>query len=86
MERLKVVNNKFQTISQSRSEYEYIEDEVLAFFPQSKYFQIHFQHCHENTAALQKELHVMQDYVASLDEKLEQIMKMLDDKTNEQLC
>lgn len=86
MDSLNIVkNNKIRNIPKRVSEYEYIEDEVLAFFPQSKYFQIHFQHCHENAAVIQQELYALKEYVVNLEEKLERIMKMLDDKTNNNL-
>mgnify|MGYP000131906279 CR=1 FL=1 len=80
MDRLKAV--KIHKLPQIVSEYEYIQDEVQAYFPQSKYFQIHFQHCHENAEKVQQELDALKKHVIKVEEKLEQIMKMLDQCVN----
>ena len=76
-----VKNNRIRSIPQKKSEYEFIEDEVLAFFPNSKYFQVHFQHCHENADAIQQELYALKEYVVTIEEKLERLMKLLDKQT-----
>lgn len=65
-------------IPHKKTEYEYIEEEMLVFFPQSKYFQIHFQHCHETVDELNQELIELKHQISSVEEKLDRIMKMLD--------
>jgi len=78
MGRLKA--EKKHKLPKNASEYEYIQDEAQAFFPQSKYFQIHFQHCHENAEAIQQELHVLKQYMRNVEEKLERLMISLDEQ------
>lgn len=82
MDRLKVVKKSVQTLPQRMSEYEYIEDEILTYFPQSKYFQIHFQHSHENADVIQQELLALKKHVVSVEQKLEKIMSLLDEKSS----
>jgi len=70
MDRLKAVtNHKIHKLPQKMSEYEYIEEEVQAYFPQPKYFQIHFQHCHENAKKAQQELDTLKKHVITVEEK-----------------
>ncbi len=53
------------------------DDDLIHLFPLPRYFQVHFQHVHENTQALQGELTQLKDYVAKVDEKLERLMALL---------
>ena len=52
-------------------------DDLIDLFPLPRYFQVHFQHVHENTHDLQGELVQLKDYVAKVDEKLERLMTLL---------
>jgi hypothetical protein len=53
------------------------DDDLIYLFPQPRYFQVHFQHVHENTHDLQAELVQLKQYVARVDEKLERLMSLL---------
>jgi hypothetical protein len=53
------------------------DDDLIDLFPLPRYFQVHFQHVHENTHDLQDELLELKDYVAKVDEKLERLMALL---------
>jgi hypothetical protein len=53
------------------------EDDLIDLFPLPRYFQVHFQHVHENTHDLHGELAQLKDYVARVDEKLERLMALL---------
>lgn len=52
-------------------------DDLIDLFPLPRYFQVHFQHVHENTHDLQGELAQLKDYVTKVDEKLERLMALL---------
>lgn len=54
-----------------------MEDDLIDLFPRPRYFQVHFQHVHENSHDLQGELVQLKDYVAKVDEKLERLMALL---------
>jgi hypothetical protein len=54
-----------------------IDDNLIDLFPLLRYFQVHFQHIHENTHDLQGKLAQLKDYVAKVDEKLERLMALL---------
>lgn len=53
------------------------DDDLIDLFPLPRYFQVHFQHVHENAYDLQGELTQLKDYVAKVDEKLELLMALL---------
>jgi hypothetical protein len=53
------------------------DDDLIELFPQPHYFQVHFQHMHENTHELKSELAKLRDYVATVDKKLERLMVLL---------
>lgn len=53
------------------------DDDLIDLFPLPRYFQVHFQHIHENAQDLQGELVQLKDYVAKVDEKLERLMALL---------
>jgi hypothetical protein len=53
------------------------DDDLIDLFPLPRYFQVHFQHIHENTYDLQGELAQLKDYVTKVDEKLDRLMALL---------
>jgi hypothetical protein len=53
------------------------DDDLIDLFPLPRYFQVHFQHVHENTHDLQGELVQLKNYVAKVDEKLDRLMALL---------
>lgn len=53
------------------------DDDLIDLFPLPRYFQVHFQHIHENTHDLQGELVQLKQNVAKVDEKLERLMALL---------
>ncbi|MGZ5051941.1 MAG: hypothetical protein ACXWF8_04830 [Methylobacter sp.] len=53
------------------------EEELIDLFPLPQYFQIHFQHVHENAHDLQGELTQLKNYIAKVDEKLERLLTLL---------
>lgn len=53
-----------------------VADEVSALFPSPRYFQIHFQHIHENTEALRCEVSDLQRYVATLEARLSPLLTL----------
>ncbi|WP_432742695.1 hypothetical protein ABXJ76_18310 [Methylobacter sp. G7] len=53
------------------------DDDLIDLFPLPRYFQVHFQHVHENTHDLKGELAQLKDYVAKVDDKLERMMTLL---------
>ena len=54
-----------------------IDDDLIDLFPLPRYFQVHFQHTHENTDKLKSELSQLKDYVDKVDEKLERLLALL---------
>ena len=54
-----------------------IDDDLIDLFPLPRYFQVHFQHTHENTHELKSELSQLKDYVAKVDEKLGRLLALL---------
>ncbi|MFZ2169613.1 MAG: hypothetical protein WAW61_08260 [Methylococcaceae bacterium] len=80
METLKLLQeSKDEMISAKLSKNRCInpDDDLIELFPLPRYFQVHFQHVHENTHNLQGELVQLKDYVAKVDEKLERLMALL---------
>jgi len=62
------------------------QDNFAAEFPLTRYFQIHFQHIHENTRGVQEELNQLRQYVADLNVKLDRLATLLiDQQTTKQL-
>lgn len=66
-----------KTVKMPKSRRIKIDDDLIDLFPLPRYFQVHFQHVHENTHDLQGELVELKDYVAKVDEKLERLMALL---------
>ena len=80
MKTLKLVqesNNVKKTAKTPKNRSINTDDDLIDLFPLPRYFQVHFQHVHENAHDLQSELVVLRDYVAKVDEKLERLMELL---------
>jgi Mg2+ and Co2+ transporter CorA len=58
------------------------DDDLSDRSPKPQYFQVHFQHIHENIHQLQDELVQLKDAVAHLDEKLERLLAVLNSPPN----
>jgi hypothetical protein len=56
------------------------DDGLINPFPKPQYFQVHFEHLHENTRQLQAELTPLKDTMAHFDEKLGRLLALLVDK------
>jgi hypothetical protein len=52
-------------------------DELVASFPTPRYFQVHFQHIHENNLQLRNELAQLKDSVAQTDNKIERLLVLI---------
>lgn len=65
-----------QLLTQDRLEH-LDDDGLIELFPSSRYFQVHFQHIHENTDALHKELKQLKQNTAALDAKLDRVLALL---------
>jgi hypothetical protein len=76
MEKLKLVQ-KSKSIKLLKKPDIKTEDDLIDLFPLPRYFQVHFQHVHENVHDLQGELVQLKDYVAKVDEKLERLIALL---------
>ena len=76
MKTLKLVQ-KSKEAGTSKDRSVMLDDDLIGLFPQPRYFQVHFQHVHENTYDLQNELAQLKDYVAKVDGKLERMMALL---------
>ncbi len=80
METLKLVQKTKSTKNPAKSAKKSsvkTEDDLIDLFPLPRYFQVHFQHIHENTHDLHNELAQLNEYVAKVDEKLERLMALL---------
>lgn len=77
METLKQVQKSSSQNSPKTYRFMKTEDDLIDLFPQSRYFQVHFQHVHENTHDLQEKLVQLKDYVAKVDEKLDRVLALL---------
>ncbi len=53
-----------------------IKGDELEYFPLPRYFQTHFQYIHENTHSAQRELKQLQQYLATIEAKLETLLTM----------
>ncbi len=56
------------------------DDGLIDLFPKPQYFQVHFQHIHENNQQLHEELAQLKASVAQVDEKLDRLLALLGDK------
>lgn len=52
------------------------EAELLKLFPQSRYFQIHFQHLHDNADEIKAELAECKQISSQLNAKLDALMQL----------
>jgi allophanate hydrolase subunit 1 len=52
-------------------------DNLVDCFPSPRYFQVHFQHIHENNLQLRNELAQLKDSVAQTDKKIERFLALL---------
>jgi hypothetical protein len=53
------------------------DDDLIDLFPKPRYFQVHFQHIHENAWLLREELAQLKDSVREIDKKLECLLARL---------
>ena len=49
-------------------------DDLIDLFPSPRYFQVHFQHLHDNTENNQAELARLKDHLAKVEDKLDRLM------------
>lgn len=52
-------------------------DDLLDLFPLPRYFQIHFQHVHENSRDIQAQMVQLKEYVRQVDVKLDRLTAIL---------
>jgi hypothetical protein len=52
-------------------------DDLLDLFPLPRYFQVHFQHVHENAKDIQAQMIQLREYVTQVDVKLERLTTLL---------
>lgn len=83
MEALKLVSEPQKNIKKLTSQtkvqnYSQLsEADLLKLFPLPRYFQIHFQHAHENSEKLKAELAELQHSTAQLNAKLDLLIQLL---------
>jgi len=53
------------------------ENDLIELFPQPRYFQIHFQHIHDNADALRREVEQLKQTINSLDQKVASLLSLL---------
>jgi hypothetical protein len=56
------------------------DDGLSDLYPKPQYFQVHFQHLHENNQQLHEELAKLKASVAQVDKKLDRLLALLGDK------
>jgi hypothetical protein len=69
-----------------KDRYSWKDNGLIDLFPKPQYFQVHFQHTHENTHQLQDELLQLKASVAQVDEKLERLLALLSGLPDPLLC
>ena len=52
-------------------------DDLLDLFPLPRYFQVHFQHVHENSRDIQAQMMQLKEYVTQVDVKLDRLTALL---------
>jgi plasmid replication initiation protein len=52
-------------------------DDLLDLFPLPRYFQVHFQHVHENAKDIQAQMIQLREYVTQVDVKLDRLTALL---------
>jgi hypothetical protein len=58
------------------------DDDLIDCYPRPRYFQVHFQHLHENNQQLHEELAQLKASVAQVDEKLGRLLALLEGTIN----
>lgn len=53
------------------------DDEIIELFPLPKYFQIHFEHGHDNLHELNIDVAEIKCSIAQLDKKLDQLINLM---------
>jgi hypothetical protein len=53
------------------------EEELIDLFPLPRYFQVHFEHLHENTQVLNRDVAQLKQALEKVDEKLERLLALL---------
>lgn len=53
------------------------QDDLIDQFPLPRYFQVHFQHVHENADTLRREIIQLKHYTCSLEAKLDKLLALL---------
>lgn len=56
------------------------QDNLLPSFPLPRYFQVHFQHIHERTDAVHRELAELKIHVHQLESKLDALLMLLKER------
>ena len=79
MKSLKLLQEKDENIPANMPDDHKIKmtDDPIDLFPLPRYFQVHFQHIHENNHAIQRELVQLKDYAAKVDQKIEYLVALL---------
>ena len=54
-----------------------IEDDLIDLFPLPRYFQVHFEHIHQNNRVVNGELEQLRQAIAKVDEKMERLLALL---------
>lgn len=57
------------------------DDDLIEQYPKPQYFQVHFQHIHENNQQHHEELAQLKASVAQVDEKLGRLLALLSSKS-----
>jgi hypothetical protein len=73
--------NNHQSVLRTTSENNHVnvhEDSLVELFPLPRYFQIHFQHIHDNAGNVQSEISDLKAYIAKVDAKLDQLLQSLE--------
>jgi hypothetical protein len=53
------------------------EDDLIDLFPLPRYFQVHFEHIHDNAHDIQSQLDQLKQTLASVEDKLDRFMALL---------
>lgn len=58
------------------------ETDLVQLFPLPRYFQIHFQHAHENIDELKKELANLENTISQMNSKIDLLIQLLTQTRN----
>jgi hypothetical protein len=53
------------------------DNDLIDLFPLPRYFQVHFEHIHENTHVLNNDVVQLKQAIAKVDEKIERLLALL---------